>query len=215
MNNYIVEIDGTIHQVKCEHLRSQLCTCVVFLSISHGKSTEKDSYGLTGDLVALLNNPLIIPYSSWKYKFSKAIMCHERESMRAWCALYYPSLVYYVQSVKDISICSWWKLAINIPTLLEACRVVMTLITSFNITNRGRWCDLCDSFEPDTLDHMVARCGCFVNQRTDYINELYISCEYIVMGNTSLKASWHLYWKGGKDILSYAWDLALLPICLR
>ncbi len=54
----------------------------------------------------------------------------------------------------------------------------MTLITSFNITNRGRRCELCDSFEPDTLDHIVARCDCFVNQRTDFINELYISCEY-------------------------------------
>ncbi len=40
------------------------------------------SYRLTGDLVALLNNPLIIPYSTWKYKVSKAIMCHERESWR-------------------------------------------------------------------------------------------------------------------------------------
>ncbi len=30
-----VEIDGTIHQVKCEHLRIQLCTCVVFLGILH------------------------------------------------------------------------------------------------------------------------------------------------------------------------------------
>ncbi len=118
------------------------------------------SYGLTGDLVALLNNPLIMPYGTWKYKVSQDIMCHEKESWRVWCVLY-PSLIYYVQSVEDISICSWWKLAINIPKLREACRVVMTLITSFNITNRGRQCELCDSFEPDTLDHMVARCNCF------------------------------------------------------
>ncbi len=99
------------------------------------------------------------PYSTWKYKVSQAIMCHERESWRAWCALY-PSLIYYAQSVEDISMCSWWKLAINIPKLREACRGVMTPITSFNITNRGRWCELCDSFEPNTLDQMVAECNC-------------------------------------------------------
>ncbi len=28
------------------------------------------------------------------------------------------------------------------------------------------------------LRHMVTRCNCFVNQRTYFINELYISCEY-------------------------------------
>ncbi len=36
--------------------------------------------------------------------------------------------------------------------------MVMTLIPSFNIRSRGRRCGLCDSFEPDTLDHIVARC---------------------------------------------------------
>ncbi len=55
--------------------------------------------------------------------------------------------------------------------------MLMTLITSFNIRNKGRWCELCDSFEPDTLDHMVARCDCFVNQRTEFVDELYRRCE--------------------------------------
>ncbi len=40
-------------------------------------------YGLTGDLLALLSYPLIILYSSWKYKVSQAIMCHEKEPWRA------------------------------------------------------------------------------------------------------------------------------------
>ncbi len=40
-------------------------------------------YGLTGDLLALLSNTLIIQYSSWKYKVSQAIMYHERETWRA------------------------------------------------------------------------------------------------------------------------------------
>ncbi len=90
-----------------------------------------------------------------------------------------------MQSVEEISICSWWKLAINIIKSQEACRVVMTLITSFNIRNRGRRCKICYSFEPDTLDHMVARCDFFVNQRTEFINELCRSCEYCYERYTS------------------------------
>ncbi len=61
----------------------------------------------------------------------------------------------------------------------------MILNTSFNIRNRGSQCELCDSFEPDTLDHMVARCDCFVNQRIECINELYRSCEYCYEKYTS------------------------------
>ncbi len=68
MNNFKHEIESIIPRCMVSPLRQ------IF---------NIHSYGLTGDLVALLNNPLIIPYSSWKYKVSQTIMCHERESWRA------------------------------------------------------------------------------------------------------------------------------------
>ncbi len=54
----------------------------------------------------------------------------------------------------------------------------LPLITSFNISNRDRRCELYDSFETHTLYHMLTMSDCLVNQRTEFVNELYRSCEY-------------------------------------
>ena len=60
-----------------------------------------------------------------------------------------------MQSVGEIALCSWWKVAVLFPCLREQCLTAVRLITSYNVSNRGR---RCDTFKPDTLEYMLVRC---------------------------------------------------------
>ncbi len=116
-------------------------------------------YGIKNDLLSIMYHPGSISYGQWKTKVAAAVMTHEVHVWKANCLLY-PSLKYYVTSIHHISVCSLWNLATVQLLLWERYRTALRLVCTCtcNLANRDQRCNLCDTFEPDTLEHIITRC---------------------------------------------------------
>ncbi len=47
--------------------------------------------------------------------------------------------------------------------------MALRLVCTYNIANRGWRCNLCDTFEPDTLEYIITRCVYLSECREDFI----------------------------------------------
>ena len=74
-------------------------------------------YGLLGDLMQMTFNTGGT-YAQWKAKVSLAITQRETDTWRARCMLY-PSLIHYRVSIPNITMCSFWRLAVARPDLRQ------------------------------------------------------------------------------------------------
>ncbi len=87
---------------------------------------------------------------------------------KAKCLLY-STLKYYVESIHNINLCSLWNLATVQPLLRDRCCTALRIVCTYNITNRGQRCNLCES---DTPEHIITMCVYFSQCREDFIQSV-------------------------------------------
>ena len=108
----------------------------------------------------VLDSGIAPSYTYWKRTVQHAVMSKE-DTRQAIARQMHPSLTCYDIAVDGIEMCRWWKLAIAYPIHREKCRHVMSFICAHDARYRLDRCQLCSSFEAETVMHLVAHCSHF------------------------------------------------------
>ena len=87
----------------------------------------------------------------------------------------YHSLIHYCVSIPNITMCSFWRLAVARPDLRQMCRRTLSMICAHDAGVIVR-CEMCSTFEPSTLGHLVNICPSLLGWRQDLICEIQEVC---------------------------------------
>ena len=134
------------------------------------------AYGLVDMVHRVLDTGNIPCYSSWKRQIQTAVMSAEEERQQI-SRLLHPSLKVYNMAVGGVELCQWWRLAVSHPMLREKCRCTMSLICSYDARHRSERCQLCPSYDQDTVEHLVTQCSYFVDWRARLLQDLADKCD--------------------------------------
>ena len=102
--------------------------------------------------------------ASLKEMVKKRIQIHEEGLWKATCLLY-RDLALYSRTVRYKEICIWWKFVSKSSGSFKSASCVVALLcgtqpNGYGVNfGRNQRCKLCDSFETETIQHVVMECN--------------------------------------------------------
>ena len=123
----------------------------------------------------VLDTGIIPSYSYWKKQIQSAVMSAE-ENRQIVSRLLHPSLKMYNLAIGGIQLCQWWQLAVSNPKIREKCRCTITFICSYDARFRNGRCQLCCSYDLDTVEHLITQCSYFEEWRSTLAQDIATMC---------------------------------------
>ena len=132
-------------------------------------------YNLEWLVHQILDSGIVPSYNYWKKSVQYAVMSAE-DRRQALARQLHPSLACYDIVIGSIKMCIWWNIAIAHPKHREKCRQVMAFICAYDTRFRFGRCQLCSSYEADTVSHLVTHCDHFLEWRTTLYQNMTSHC---------------------------------------
>ncbi len=129
-------------------------------------------YGLIEAVHQMLDTGMVLPKIAWKRIVKEAVHSHYYTEWMITCTLY-SSLQLFLQTVDKVRLSIWWTVGRHNPASRKQCKVVIKLLTGNHALGAGRrrhvvnssLCQLCNTYEQESVSHMLYRCPGLLEER--------------------------------------------------
>ena len=118
------------------------------------------AYGLSHLFDKMVDESGSLSYGHAKKVVKTEIMKYQYNRWKS-AILMYRSLKTYASVITYIEMCVWWKVATDFPWLKDKCRKVVSFLASHDSRYGCVRCVMCDTYEMETVEHIICRCPAF------------------------------------------------------
>ncbi len=147
-------------------------------------------YGLQDILHNMMDSGVMMGKAEWKRVISNRIM--EREYYIWWCSVHlYVSLGIYRAVISGISLCWWWSLANDFPSIRQYCRSVVRVIMGgcvwYKTTQENDDVCIACRLAKDSVEHFLYSCTALNRERLDLLHEASMYVKSNILYNVYIK----------------------------